>query len=570
MDSTLKEHFNRYDEDAQKYMEDVQKIFADPILNKSAGLTTKSHIICTLLNKLDRLRFEQLHQLLDLPEIVRACEILDSHRLVNQLSAKLLTLPETGKKRKDITRRLIIAKSLLTETETKTESGSGSTDMGLSFSLSKIKIVKQWVKSIPKDKLEYRAMLFDTSLWTKLADLTHLNPKRDFVEGCEWFLPYCFGDESVLPEGSIVHAYNKLSYDNFHVLYDHHRFPYEVIRSKIQLLPPSTTTTTINSRSKHGRSKHRQSKHSKYQHQQTKQNPSDIYKKNKHLIRDIKIKIVNYENINTIVWYWDELVDTYNEIDVLFRIRIEHDGIDMSYGKIVDLISKTKNQEILQELLILGDDRLKQYKINESFEPVAVFGDQSSSMEIAIKTSGIITSLLCYICNAALHMFHSESDHIMNPPRSIVDAVKFGKEVKTKGYTCPAASMLYYYTRKEVVKTIIIITDEGENRSVNLSQPQSRSQSLYQYMVPSNNTNKTKDEVCRFAELYQKYITEVYPARLIFVSFSDPNKDAEMVSELKLKIGSNVVDELVKVFKFNVKDPDLQRMDIVLKYLANE
>jgi len=538
MESILKEHFNRYDEDAPKYMEDVQKIFADPILNKSAGLTTKSHIVCTLLNNLDRTHFRQLHQLLDLPEIVRACEIMDSQRLVNQLSAKLLTLPEISKKRKDIVRRLVVANTLLTE----------ATNQGLSLGLSKIKIVKQWTKSIPKDKLEYRAMLFDTTLWTKLADLTHLNPKRDFVEGCEWFLPYCFGDKTILPGDSIVYAYSKLTYDNFHELYDQHRFPYEIIRSKILLMPPSTTTVNYrNNRSK-------------------QQQKLSNYEQNKHLIRDIKIKIVNYENINTIVWYWDELVDTYNEIDVLCRIRTEHDEINLSYGKIVDLISKTNNQEILQELLMLGDGRLKQYKINESFEPVAVFGDQSSSMEIAIKTSGIITSLLCYICNAALHMFHSESDHIVNPPRSITDAVKFGREVKTKGYTCPAASMLYYYNRKEVVKTIIIITDEQENRSINLTQSKPEPQFQSPFLVSSS--NKTKDVVCRFAELYQKYITEVYPARLIFISFSDPNKDAEMVSELKLKIGTNVVDELVKVFKFNVKDPDLQRMDIVLKYLA--
>ncbi|VBB18629.1 hypothetical protein YASMINEVIRUS_1114 [Yasminevirus sp. GU-2018] len=510
MDFSLREHFRRYDEDASKYMGDVLRIFTDKILNKTAGLTVKSHILTVLLQKKDSARVKKLQNYIDLPEMVRACEILDSNRLGKQLKAKL------EKRESKKVRELIKKNNSLTE-------GQGVNDIPLSLGLSKIKIVKDWVKSIPKERIEYRAMAFDTALWRQLADLTHLNPKTDFAEGCEWFLRFCFGGE--IPEGNIVRDYNSLTYSNFHDLYAKHQFSYELIRAKLSLVPTSTVTTT-----------NRNKKLS------AKAGNSNEFFKNKHLIRDIKIAIVNRENINTVVWYWDELIEPDNVLDVLNRLREERDMVGLSYGKIVDLISKTTNREVLMELVSLGEEKLKNYKINMD-QPVTVFGDQSSSMEIAIKTSGIITSLLCFICNASLHLFHNTDNHILNPPRTISDAVKFGKEVKTLGCTAPVASLLYFYERKEVVKTIILITDEEENQSI---------------------------KGMRFADLYKKYITEVHPARLVFISFTDPNKDGTMISELKNKVGLGAVEELVKVFKFNVNDPDLNRMDIVLKYLSDE
>lgn len=560
MDYPLKEHFTHYDEDTQKYVSDVAKIFTDKILNKSAGLTTKSHIICVLLQRKAKDIIKNLNQYIDLPELVRACEILDSKRLQKQMLGKLLTKPDSPK----VKSKLVLAEALL--------NGQNVDDIDLSLNLSKIKIVKEWVKNIPKDRIEFRAMSFDTSLWRKLADLIHLNPKIDFMEGCEWFLPYCFGGP--IPEGNIVHDYKRLNYNNFHELYDKHHFSYELIRARLQLSPNQLSlSNNVANKNKKGHNKSAKSNNNKSSAK------SNQYEQNKHLIKNIKIKIVNNESINTVVWYWDELVDTYNIIDVINRLKNEKDSIDLSYGKIVDLISKTTNPEVLHELMELGSEKIKNYRIDIE-QPVAIFGDQSGSMEIAIKTSGIITSLLCYICNASLHLFHSKDNHIVNPPRNITDAVKFGKEVRTQGCTCPAASLLHYYSKKEAVKTIIIITDEEENESIGYPMnPEIHRLPYFPGKIGYNANGAITtsrfygpSSFCsnkyRFADLYKKYIEEIYPARLVFISFSDPNKDALMVSSLKQIVGTNVVDELVKVFKFNVTDPDLNRMDIVLKYLA--
>lgn len=35
--------------------------------------------------------------------------------------------------------------------------------------------------------------------------------------------------------------------------------------------------------------------------------------------------------------------------------------------------------------------------------------------------------------------------------------------IKTRGSTIPAASLMPFYKKKEVVKTFVVVTDEGEN-----------------------------------------------------------------------------------------------------------
>lgn len=481
MNFSLGEHFERYKNDPSNYFEEAYKTFEDKILNRNAGLTTKGNILTVILNNNAGDKFDKLCKYIDIPELVRACATLDSARLVRQYQRKLEKHPNSKK----YGSLIAIAQHLKQGVE------------NMSLTSSKVKVVKRWVKGLSKSDLEYRAMMFPTDLWRRLADLTHLSPKKDFA--VDWFLPFCYGEDA--PEDTVAYAYKTLNYDNFGDRYSEHKFSYELIRVKLDMKNKYANADKLNT---------------------------------------IRNMIVNNESVKTILWYWDELVTNTNVLDVLQRIKTSED-IDLSYGKIVDIISKTTNKEILDELIRLGEQKLGQYKM-EVEHPVAVVGDASYSMEVAIKTSGIITSLLCYICNASLHLFHDKDVHFENPPRTIVDAVKFGKTVKVMGCTAPASSLWFYYKDKKVVKTFIIITDEYENRA-------------YQNH--------------RFADLYMKYMKEVYPAKLVFISFTDPNTDGQMAKDLKYRL-RNQYDELVKVFKFNVKNPDLNRMDIVLKYLSGE
>jgi hypothetical protein len=457
-------------------MGETLRIFSDKILSRNAGLSVKSNILAVLLQRKDEERFKKLYSHIDLPELVRACEILDASRLKRQYQAKLEKNPNYTKIRSKLPQ--------LTEMINDVD--------GLSLSLSKIKLVKGWVKSLPAEKLEYRAMMFPTDLWKKLANLTHLNPKNDF--SLDWFLEFCFGNPA--PESTCVYDYQRLNCDNFFEIYEKHKFNYEIIRTKLDM------------------------------------------KSNHASLKDIKTMIIGNEDINTVLWYWEELVDSYNILDIVIKIKNENNLVNLSYSKIVDLISKTENKEVLEELIKVGEMRLIQYqtKVKDS---IAIFGDRSPSMDIAIKTSGIITSLLSCLCNADLHLFDSVNEHIVDAPKTIRDAILFGKNIKTRGSTCPAISLMHYVSNKKKVDTMVIITDEQENAAC---------------------------QGYRFARLYEKYINDVHPAQLIFVSFSNPNKDEIMTQELKKVLGDRY-DSLVKVFKFNVNNPDLNRMDIVLKCL---
>lgn len=70
---------------------------------------------------------------------------------------------------------------------------------------------------------------------------------------------------------------------------------------------------------------------------------------------------------------------------------------------------------------------------------------------------------------------------------------------------------------------------------------------------------------CRFAELYEKYYKEVYPAKIVFVSFlHQQHSDGQMVRELKNK-GFEPMQ-----FKFHRQQPDLTKLDKLFGLMSSE
>jgi hypothetical protein len=174
-------------------------------------------------------------------------------------------------------------------------------------------------------------------------------------------------------------------------------------------------------------------------------------------------------------------------------------------------------------------------------------------MEVAIRTSGIVGSLLCALCKADLRLFNNRDNPINPPPRTVREAVKFGRTMRASSCTAPAVSLKPYLDRKDVVKTFIVVTDEEENTNFK--------------------GNQTWHVDCvgegYFADTFAKYIRNVYRAKLIFITFTDkPNQDGRMVGALKEVLGEAAVEELVSVFKFGLRNPDLRKLDVVLAKLS--
>ena len=94
--------------------------------------------------------------------------------------------------------------------------------------------------------------------------------------------------------------------------------------------------------------------------------------------------------------------------------------------------------------------------------PVVILGDKSGSMDVAIRTSSIIAGILAVVTSAKIIFFDHKCKEAPYVPTSVHEVINLAMEIKAGGGTCPAAALLPFYNRKEVVKTFVIVTDEEE------------------------------------------------------------------------------------------------------------
>jgi hypothetical protein len=494
-DHPLDRHFESYHKDRDTYVDSVFKIFSNKQLVKNIKSANKARPLVVLLQNLDKDGFNRLLEHIDLPELTRACEVLDSNRYLRQLQSREDTREYQLRDVKELSEGI-------------------ST---LSLSLAKIKMVKLWVRQLDADDLIYRALLFPVKdNWKKLADLTHLNASKDFA--IDWFLPYCFG--SPAPEDSVVAKFESMTLDNFIEIDQEFNLSYKLFRVKFASeLKRAWSYPQLN---------------------------------------EIKKYFAGKESLKVCLWWWDEL-QTPEVNDILAKRLKDAETIDLSYGKLVDLLMNVKHDALFEELVKIAEHRLRSFEVTLD-SPVALLGDASASMQVAINTSSIITSLLCSLAKAELHIFKNTDIPIENPPNSVRSAVEFARTMRANNSTSPASSLWPYYAAKKVVKTFIIVTDEEENTST----------TGYQSWSGRSGRSSTRSNVGYFfADLYKKYCETVYPAKLIFISFSDQNKDAQMVKDLKEVIGEKKCEEYVQTYKFNTQNPDLNRLDYVLEKISS-
>ena len=445
-----------------------------------------------------------------LPEVLRACEILDSGRYYRQLQKKRKNLINQGKIAK-IDQQIHNLKIL-------NDGVDGQVKLAFNFSLSssKIKIIKEyWVATIPADKLEFYALMYDLSSWKKLADLLHLK-NSDFT--VNWFLSYAYGNEA--PENSIV-----------------------AICKNIKTMSAYDVEKTI-----------------------LKYKPDyDFLRNAKVPLTDVaKSAIATYTNPNTLLWWLDQFITVPSALESI----ASNANFDLPYGVLIDKLFLTRrhlktnasryvNQstfivetkieldktcvtyKLYEKLLGLAEEKLHTYKLNLE-SPVAIFGDGSGSMEIAIKTSSIIMSILCAICNAEMNIFRNKCEFIDVPPTCVNDVIHFNEITKASNSTNPAASLAPYYISGKKINTIIVITDEEENqKEMNMS----------------------------FWQLFDVYCKKLnFVPIVIFISFLAVGNKGQMISEVEQCFPQYM--ENIKQFRFNRSEPDLSKLDSILLLLS--
>ena len=155
-----------------------------------------------------------------------------------------------------------------------------------------------------------------------------------------------------------------------------------------------------------------------------------------------------------------------------------------------------------------------------------------------LGTSTIIASLLAVMADAELHFFNVETFAPEKKPVSVEDALHIATTTKANGLTANSTCLKELYREKKVVRTIIMVTDEIENEA------------------GEGNTY--------FAQLFYNYYVQVFPAKLVFVSFlEDPNVKGRMVKALE------AFSIPVLQFRLSSIRPDLSKLDSLLALLSS-
>lgn len=487
-ESTLKEHMEAQTNNYLEYL--AQYLLLKHEYGVEFSIIKKARILAAAMTRSDK----QFAKLLlqdrdyDVATVLKTCEILDSRRLYNQMEKKKSTLKNPYKLSKHGTFMANLKKLF--------------EDEPVSLTKSKIKFLKkEWIQAMSSDDLEYYALLFPMKSWKRIVDLFHLKPS-DF--NLEWFSNYIFTGE--LPETSMVTRCKNMTSDNVLQLVTTVKPPYSYLRANHQkLITPA-----------------------------------------------ILKEIARYTDLDEIIRFWETFSVNQETVEMVYGRFSNGEEPKMPYGELMKRIQVLKNdpkcKHVSDVLLDYAQKKLSSYELSIE-QPVVVLGDASASMDVAIRTSSIIASILCSICDAKLHLFRNVDQPIVNPPRDVNSVIDMCDLFKAGNTTAPAASIYPYLQRKEVVKTFIIVTDEVENCD---------------YSGSWHSYGKTTDGF--FAPLFKQYRETVYPAKLVFVSFLPDNKDGQMVKHLK-EVIPGIEKEIIQ-FRLDVRKPDLRKLDYLLNTLS--
>jgi hypothetical protein len=410
-------------------------------------------------------------RLFTLTEILKAVTMLDAARQIRVYEKRLKRL-ELSKTKPNATKLGKIKNNIDNLNKLKPSTGSASGAVA--------RHIQRWTRTLTPQELEYFALHMPTEPWKKLADIVHLNPTKDFPS-LPWFLPFCFGTPA--PADTMVSRCRDLTNDNINDLIKEFKIPYSHLKQfKDQLNDES------------------------------------------------KARIASYEDkLDTILWYYEDL--QCSEVDEIMSERLRNgEQITLPYGKIMErlLLLRTLRDNpserpfsggfrgrgriarnvsnphsapsskvtFYSDLLLIAEAQLQKIKLPLE-SPVAVIGDASGSMEVAIRTATILSSLLTAICSAKLNFFNNEMFLPEFIPKTIEDVLTLALATQASGGTANAAGLVPYYDGKEVIKTFVMVTDEEENADAQLADGTST----------------------QFFNLFMKYRAEIYPAKLVFISF---------------------------------------------------
>jgi len=260
----------------------------------------------------------------------------------------------------------------------------------------------------------------------------------------------------------------------------------------------------------------------------------------KPLPNEAKPIIARKMSLDQLIWYHEELACP--EVNTVLRSRLRAgEKPTLGYGKLMERLMyfDSIGLPFTEMLLPTAEECLRSIQLALE-PPVYCFGDASYSMDVAIRCSTIIGSVLASLTNAELRFFNDRVIQLPKTPhttREVMDAVK---NIRADGLTAPACSLWQLYRDRVKAKFIIMVTDEVEN---------------------------VKSEGLYWPTLYENYVREVAPeCTAVFVSFLGGGAEkGRMVRALE----SHGIQKIIQ-FRLEGSRPDLTKLDTILGLLAAE
>lgn len=479
---------------------------------------TRARVLATAWAVGDRVAFDDLclkPEFVGVGELLKALQLLDAPRAARQVAAKLERLRGRASAR-------VIGKLETNLTNLRSEQVPvwGASVSTLTRALAER--VRKWVSHIPASKLEFFLLSFPTAPWQALANLSHTKP-GDF--SLPYFLPACF-DAAAVPADSLVAIARSLTPANL----------VESLAAAPRLLDM-------------------------YSHIRRIVPPHE-------LSEEARRALALGAPLGEVIWWFQELQCPGVEAAITARLiagePVDSNRYNLNFGKLMERLLMFVEAGLWSIALLLlpaADAKLaaaarphmpppdsdakpeseSEADVGATKAPVspgthiAVLGDASGSMQVAIKTATILGGLLSACTGAELSFFH---DHIFWPsvqPRCAKDVVTVAQQVHAGGCTRPAAALQHYCFTRTRVDLFIVVTDEEE-------------------------TNRRE-----FANLWLSYKTEVHPeAQVLFCSFLQGGCASGPMQKDLVRAGCPAP----KCFLLNAACPDLCKFDSLLAMVA--
>ena len=469
-----------------------------------------------------------------LPIVVKMLRILDAPRKKRQLERKVAVVKKK-KTRKALEQRMTeVNKDYAEWREDKKELKAAT------GALAKV-LNKQWLRRFTADELEYYMIAMPSlELWRTFADVTHASPK-DFV--VPYFLHVVHGGSA--PVESLVAAVKGTAVHNAAdveaLLTKHPRLGtcFSYLRHAV---PPQQ-------------------------------------------LQQCAVALSATMPLMDAVWFFHELCpgpamretnayEREQEVGAVLKRRLASDepftgaakGADAdprrsSYGILMSrlLYLRRRQAAFVDELAVRAAVELEASAPPELADiksrcRAAVFGDKSSSMQVAVDAAAICASALGQTLNAELSFFDSKATS-RETPKTVAETIACADQVRASGTTAPAACLWPFYKKKKALDVIVVVTDEEEN-----------SDQFGNWLSQGYRTSTKETNSFFFAALFERYIAEVAPqATLFFVTFRDAALgDGPMVTDLRAR----GLGEKVHSFTFDPRNPDLSKFTTLLGLIA--